>query len=305
MTSNSTTENESLLKHRKRSNTIEEYGSIAVTVVEHETTQEPVVLHDLTGPVLLMDNPEDLERHDSLISAVSDAKTIGDLPREEDKGGQATIASEVASMTKNLIGCGALSLCNGIALCSNAPGAIWAGNFWILILGVIFGYFCWLIAKVCSLTGRTTYRGIWQETVGYQGSMAVSIVNGLKASLADLAYTTILSDTAKSLLLSAGYDVPRGVCLLVVTLVFILPLCMLKNLHVLAPFSVLGTAGVIFTTVVMFIRYWDGSYEPGGKYFEDIDVSKQPSFGTINNAWSTGILPFVCMAYEVRFVCSA
>ncbi|KAL7506727.1 hypothetical protein ACHAXN_003971 [Cyclotella atomus] len=201
-------------------------------------------------------------------------------------------------MAKNLIGCGSLSLCNGIALCANAPSAIWAGNFWILILGAIFGYFCWLIAKVCNITGRTTYRGIWQETVGSRGSMAVSIVNGLKAGLANLAYTCILADTTLSLFLSAGYNVPRGVCLLIVTFCFILPLCLLKNLHVLAPFSVLGTAGIVFTAGAMLIRYKDGSYEPGGKYFDDIDSSLQPMFGTVNNAWSADILPFVCMAYE-------
>jgi hypothetical protein len=39
--------------------------------------------------------------------------------------------------------------------------------------------------------------------------------------------------------------------------------------------------------------------KPGGKYFDDIDLSLQPMFGTVNNAWSADILPFVCMAYEV------
>jgi hypothetical protein len=296
-------ENQTLLKHcslpTSNRSTMEEYGSIAVAVVQDETTHEPMVLHDLTGPVMLLENPELLERHDSLYSVISHTAKVSELQHEQDSGGQATISSEVAIMAKNLIGCGSLSLCNGIALCANAPNAIWAGNFWILVLGGVFGYFCWLIAKICSLTGRSTYRGIWQETVGSRGSMVVSIVNGLKAGLANLAYTTILADTTKSLILSTGYDISRGVCLMTVTCCFILPLCLLKNLHVLAPFSVLGTAGVVFTAISMFIRYWDGSYEPGGAYFEDIVPSRQPSFGTDNNAWTPRILPFVCMAYEV------
>jgi hypothetical protein len=298
------TENDALLKRSNlrtsERSTLEEFGSLALTVVEDSITHEPVVLHDLTGPVMLMDDdPDLLERRDSLYSVVSNTAKVSDLQSENDSGGQATISSEIAIMAKNLIGCGSLSLCNGIALCANAPSAIWAGNFWILILGAIFGYFCWLIAKVCNITGRTTYRGIWQETVGSRGSMAVSIVNGLKAGLANLAYTCILADTTLSLFLSAGYNVPRGVCLLIVTFCFILPLCLLKNLHVLAPFSVLGTAGIVFTAGAMLIRYKDGSYEPGGKYFDDIDSSLQPMFGTVNNAWSADILPFVCMAYEV------
>eukprot|EP00980_Cylindrotheca_fusiformis_P030504 scaffold24924_cov230-Cylindrotheca_fusiformis.AAC.1 len=48
----------------------------------------------------------------------------------------------------------------------------------------------------------------------------------------------------------------------------------------------------------MAIRYFDGSYEEGGQYYEDIDSSLRPVFGTTNESWSPAILPFVCMAYE-------
>jgi len=186
----------------------------------------------------------------------------------------------------------------GIALCANAPAAIVSANIWILLLGTIFGYFCFLIAKICELTGRHTYRGIWVETVGHRGSLAVSVGNTLKAALADLAYATILSDTLRSLFAGAGFQVSRVACLLLITAVAILPLCLLKNLHVLAPFSVLGTAGIVLTTLAMLIRYLDGSYQPGGKYYNDIAEMYQPAFGTKNGAWGTGILPFVCMVFE-------
>ena len=287
---------------------MEEYSSIAIAVVEKDTTRQPVVLHDLTGPIMAHD-PELLqEQQDEIYSMAHKATKMEELEAAEQAQphaaaaaaamvaeGQATISSTIASMSKNLIGCGALSLANGIAMCANTPRAVLAGNFWILVLGAIFGYFCWLIGKVCHITERTTYRGIWQETVGYRGSLAVSIFNGLKAALANLAYAAILADTVRSLLLSAGIDMSRGLCLILVTIVAILPLCMLKSLHRLAPFSVLGTAGVIFTALAMAIRYYDGSYQPGGKYYEDLHPSLQPVFGTTNEAWSPGILPFVCM----------
>lgn len=300
---NEATEKGSLLKlsdlRTSERSTMEEYGSLAVAIVQNDVTHEPMVLHDLAGPVMLLDAPELLERHDSLYSVVSHTTKVGDLQHEDDGGGQATLASEVAIMAKNLIGCGSLSLCNGIALCANAPNAVWASCFWLLLLGLVFGYFCWIIAQICDVTGRTTYRGIWQDTVGSRGSMAVSIVNGLKAGLANLAYTCILTDTAASLFLSAGYNISRGASLLIVTC-FVLPLCLLKNLHVLAPFSVLGTLGIVLTVAAMFIRYRDGSYMPGGQYFADIDASHQPVFGTVNNAWTTDVFPFICMAYEAR-----
>ena len=90
--------------------------------------------------------------------------------------------------------------------------------------------------------------------------MAVSIANALKAALADLAYASILSDTLKSLFLAMGLHVPRTACLLLITLGAILPLCLLKNLHVLAPFSIIGTTGIVVTAASMAIRYLDGSY---------------------------------------------
>ena len=291
-----------LLGRDRSTSLVREYNSIGVTLlVEQDEDHEPLILHDLTGPIA--PQPDHVEKHDDLVSFVSsedwDAEDL-DLEGfpQSDIDGQATLSSEIASMTKNLIGCGALSLANGIALSSNSPNGVFAGVFWILLFGVVFGYFCWLIAKVCQMTGHTTYRGIWQATVGLEGALAVSIANALKAALADLAYATILSDTMGSLFDAAGWKVPRTVCLLLVTICGILPLCMLENLHVLAPFSLLGTAGVVFTAGAMGIRYIDGSYKPGGIFYDDIDPSFQPEFGNIDNSWSMAILPFVCMCYE-------
>ena len=53
----------------------------------------------------------------------------------------ATIPSEVASIAKNLIGSGVLSLSGGIAVYSNSPDALFSGSLWVVVLGTIFGYF--------------------------------------------------------------------------------------------------------------------------------------------------------------------
>jgi len=60
--------------------------------------------------------------------------------------GTATIASEVANMTKNLIGGGVLSLSGGIArFAGNDPvGACLTAVGWVVVLGAAFGYFCLL-----------------------------------------------------------------------------------------------------------------------------------------------------------------
>ena len=306
-------EDDYLLEHRHKNTegssdesyypVVQEYPSLAVAVFENEE-HRPIVMHDLYGPV--MHEEGTLERQDSIVSTISQVlqheehPDILEYPEHDDidAGGKATVPSEIASMAKNIIGCGVLSLSGGIARCANAPSAIWAANFWIMALGIIFGYFCYLIAKVCKMTGRTTYRGIWQKTMGHKGSMAISISNALKAAMAELAYASILADTIVSLLRGIGWEVPRVFCLLLVTIVGILPLCMLKDLHVLAPFSILGTAGIVLTAIAMTIRYVDGSYLPGGQFHKDLQHFKHPSFGTYDESWSTGILPFVCMTYE-------
>jgi len=280
-------------------NTFEEYGAIGVTVIQ-DAGHDPVIVHDFAGPIFL--EQETMERKLSFAESVAETlySERGELPPPDttDTQGEATILSEVSTMAKNIIGCGVLSLSGGLAQAANSPTAVYAGNFWILALGAIFGYFCFLIAKVCDMTGCTTYRGIWQETMGSRGGTAISVANALKAALADLAYASILADTLRSLLASVGFEIARSICLVAITIVAILPMCLLKNLHVLAPFSVVGTAGVFLTAAAMAVRYFDGSYLEGGKYHEDIDTNLRPSFGTRNNAWSLAILPFVCMTYE-------
>lgn len=56
----------------------------------------------------------------------------------------------------------------------------------------------------------------------------------------------------------------------------LLPLCSLKSLSALAPFSLLGLGGTLYTAIFMLIRYLDGSYRVGGQFFRDIAL--KPSF---------------------------
>jgi len=96
---------------------LEEYGSIGMTLVEN-AEHEPVMQHDFTGPVIL--EHDTLQRHDSILSNISETLALeeGDmvasafLPLHDpaDLGGQATIPAQIANLSKNLIGCGVLSL---------------------------------------------------------------------------------------------------------------------------------------------------------------------------------------------------
>jgi amino acid permease len=215
-----------------------------------------------------------------------------------DFGGNATIPSEVANLTKNVIGAGVLSLSGGIAIYADSPSAVYWAFFWIAVVGTVFGYFCLLIAKVCKMTGSATYRECWEETMGDRGALAVALVAALVPAASNLAFSVILSQTFQSLLETVGIRVTRIQVLLVITVVALLPLCLIKNLHVLAPFSVLGIAGVLYTAAAMLVRCVDGSYQPGGIFYDDIPADRQPMFGSRNQACSAAILPFICMVFQ-------
>ena len=206
--------------------------------------------------------------------------------------------AEIVNISKNLIGGGVLSLSGGIAMYADNARAVVSAAFWTALMGIIFGYYCFLVARVSQMTHAATYREMWAETVGEAGAIAVPMANMLKAGLGNLAYSTILSQTLKSLLQTVDISLSRVACLFLVTIVGVLPLCLLKNLNVLAPFSVLGTSGILFIAFAMGYRYWDGSYVPGGQFYEDNVPELRASFGDRNQSFTLGVLPLVCMLYE-------
>jgi amino acid permease len=116
--------------------------------------------------------------------------------------------------------------------------------------------------------------------------------------LGDLSYATVLSQTLQSLLETINIHWSRVTCLIFITVVVLLPLCLMKDLDALAPFSALGVASVGIAMVAMLIRCFDGSYQPGGIYHDEIAAEYQPSFGHETHQWSIKVLPYVCMIFQ-------
>jgi amino acid permease len=89
----------------------------------------------------------------------------------------------------------------------------------------------------------------------------------------------ILADTFQALAAGMGMALTRTQSLVGITSLVLLPLCFLKNLSSLAPFSLVGIAGMLYTTIAMAIRYLGGSYGlPHGKFLDSIMAL--PAFGT-------------------------
>ena len=76
----------------------------------------------------------------------------------------------------------------------------------------------------------------------------------------------------------------RAKVLLVITAFVILPMCLLERIGSLVIFSTIGQIGTIVTILTMIIRSFDGSYQEGGKFYDDLPTELRPKFGTDKGA---------------------
>ena len=216
--------------------------------------------------------------------------------------GRSTLSRSSFTLIKNLVGAGVLALPSGVAAFADSKTAITIASFWLVVMGIIFGYEFQLIAKVCDMTCSATFREAWDDSVGMSRNefisqhlgVVVSWVNAGKPFLGNLAYSMILADTFRSLFAAFGLDVSRTTSLLLITAMGITPLCLMKNLDALAPFSILGTLSIVVIALCMGIRCFDGTYDPRtGIYVDDLPEDLQPLFGNYNGCWTAAVLVYV------------
>jgi amino acid permease len=212
----------------------------------------------------------------------------------------ASIPSHVFNLVKGIVGVGVLSLPAGIAAFGDAPGAVIPATCLIALIGILSGFGFFLIGKVCAYTGATSYRDAWAKSVGESSSWIPAVSCTTMTCFACLAFSMVLGDTFSALL-----GTSRNPTLLALTSVILLPLCLLKNLSALAPFSLAGVLGMGYTAIAMAVRYFDGSYQmPDGTLVADVAETLQPVFGSNANVFSSKSLILICMlstAYMAHF----
>jgi amino acid permease len=210
-------------------------------------------------------------------------------------GGTATIPNEIFNLVKGIVGVGVLSLPAGIAAFGNGKSAVVPALALIIIMGSLSGYGFAIIGKVCAYTGATSYREAWNRSVSPKTGWLTAWSATLMTSMACLAYSMVLADTFSSLLGSTE----RTKVLVALTTVILLPLCWMKSLASLAPFSLLGVIGMAFTGFAMLVKYLDGSYSGPveGTLLETVAENLRPSFGS--DGWESVLTPesliLVCM----------
>jgi len=162
-----------------------------------------------------------------------------------------------------------------------------------------------LIGRVCAVTNSKSYREAWDNTVGTSTSWIAAFSSTFSCLAANLAYSMILADTFQNLLSTIGISLTRPQTLYAVTALVLTPLCLLKDLSSLAPFSLLGIMGMAYTTIAMAMRYLSGSYAaPDGKFLADGIVA--PAFGkkgalAVLNPSSFILISMLSTAYMAHF----
>jgi len=146
-------------------------------------------------------------------------------------------------------------------------------------MGLINAFSFYIIGFVCDATHADTYARAWERSFAWWsskknpksrdwGSLVVKLAVVGKCFLGNWSFSIMIADTCQPLLETFGIILSKAHTLILITAFILLPLCVARRLSSLAFFSVISTMGTIFTAITMAIRYVDGSYQEGGKYYE-------------------------------------
>ena len=192
----------------------------------------------------------------------------------------ASMSSAIFNLVKCIVGAGVLGLPSGVAALGGTPDALIPGNLLVLFIGAMSGYGFALVGRVCAYTNAKSYKEAWANTLGKNTSWIPTLCCLLVTSCTVLGYSMILSETIPKLLMPLGVAMSRTQALFSITGGVLLPLCLMKSLNALAPFSLVGILGMVWTAMAMAIRYFDGSYRAGGALLGTVPESLQPSFSS-------------------------
>jgi amino acid permease len=234
-----------------------------------KTSSSAFVAHPNTRSVRFID----FELHAQLVQEQEAAFPRCRALNKPETKTKASILNLTTSLVKSIVGGGVLALPAAVSALGDNPATVLpVAVALIAAMGVMNAFYFSLIGKVCSWTGAATYTEAWERSVGAEISPVIAGVISLKTAFGCLTYSMILADTFSSLA-----DVSRTDALLAVTITALAPLCMMKDLSSLAPYSLAGIVGMGCTAAAMGLRSQDGSYEVAGRFLEDLPM--QPCFG--------------------------
>jgi len=222
-------------------------------------------------------------RHSTTAQVTASARTAfgGRFSPEDDVPDQNAMspAAFVFNMVCDLAPPGMLPLSYGMAM-----GSGW----WVALCLVPFcmamaWYSMGLVARAMEKTGEKTFRAVWAKAIG-PGTAWVPVLVVFVVCMGNcVVYSVFFGDLLRSFVRGlgvTGWLGSREAMIILPTLFPLLPLCLLKDLAALQYSSFFGAAAVLYTLGVMVLRLLDGSYQEGGKYYQDLNANSKPIIPT-------------------------
>ena len=200
-------------------------------------------------------------------------------------------------MVKGIVGVGVLSIPSGIAAFGNARSAAIPAIAIVALIGLLSAIgFSWtgevcdtlVQDRNCEITAPT-YRQAWSYSISEKSSWIPAISTTSMTFAACLCFSMVLADSLTDLVKPMVASAGRTSVLWSVTGIVLLPLCWMKDLKSLAPFSLLGVLGMAYTGLAMAGRFFHGSYELGSPLLQKIPSTMRPSFG--KEGWAAVFKP--------------
>lgn len=207
----------------------------------------------------------------------------------------------VGNLVKNIAGAGVLSLPAGIAAFSDAKGAALPACALVGALGMLSCYTFVLIGRLCEMTKTQTYKEAVSKSMGDTPGKVLAAATTMKTAMACFMYSIIIGDTTAALAQTFGaasafpvVAAYRWKLLALTTATVLTPLCLLRSFAFLAYTSLVGIAGTLYTAGFMGKRLFDGSYAPGGRFFQALQETGGgavlPAFGGVTSPAGSFVL---------------
>lgn len=203
-----------------------------------------------------------------------------------------SLAQTIFNIVKNIVGEGMLSLPAGIA----AGSGLIIGIIITTLFGGLLGYTFSLMGRMCHITGKKTHKGCGEVLSGPIFAEFMAVVCMVKTAFTCISYAIVIGESLSHTLHFFDLEGPlttRSVTLMITVVVVLLPLILQRDLSLLSYTSLIGVLGELIVLIFMTTRYLDGSYQPGGKFYNSTLPEHQPSFPEGVDLWGVSITTFV------------
>eukprot|EP00401_Gymnodinium_catenatum_P014931 CAMPEP_0117578312 /NCGR_PEP_ID=MMETSP0784-20121206/63928_1 /TAXON_ID=39447 /ORGANISM="" /LENGTH=492 /DNA_ID=CAMNT_0005377951 /DNA_START=44 /DNA_END=1522 /DNA_ORIENTATION=- len=160
-------------------------------------------------------------------------------------GGGSSLTTSVLNLSKNIIGAGMLSLPFAMKSAGVVPFL-----FGLAAIGAMNAYTFFLLGWCCRKTGARSFGELWSKTFGNESAWIADVSVLLNNGLACLAYCVLIGDflskALEGLLPTMLLLHSRGLDLVLVAVLLLVPLSLLQNLAPLRSSSIVGLAATLY-----------------------------------------------------------